>query len=88
MTEITRPRYTNRPFPSYRYVPGKAPHPTRDPDGHSYNKPPPLLVLFNEVTAFRSDVKAYFAGHSDTPAIIYLDTITVNQMDGQFLKIR
>ena len=29
-------RYNDRPFPSYRYVPGKAPHPTRDPNGHSY----------------------------------------------------
>ena len=38
--EITRPRYTNLPLPAYRFVPGKAPHPTRDPDGHSYNKQP------------------------------------------------
>ncbi len=44
--EITRPRYTNRQFPPYRFVPGKTPHPTRDPDGHSYNKPPVQLVSF------------------------------------------
>lgn len=25
-----------RPFPRYAYVPGRTPHPTRDPDGHSY----------------------------------------------------
>lgn len=30
-------RYSQRPFPAYRYLPGQAPHPTRDPDGHSYN---------------------------------------------------
>ena len=30
------PRYSDRPFPAYRFVPGKTPHPTRDPHGHSY----------------------------------------------------
>jgi len=30
------PRYTTRPFPAYRFVPGKTPHPTRSPDGHSF----------------------------------------------------
>lgn len=30
------PRYTARPFPAYRHVPGRTPHPTRDPDGHSF----------------------------------------------------
>lgn len=42
----TPPRYTDRPFPPYRYVPGKAPHPTRDPDGHSYNIHPEKLPTF------------------------------------------
>ncbi len=40
------PRYTDRAFPSYRFVPGKSPHPTRDPDGHSYNKPLEQLDSF------------------------------------------
>jgi len=44
--KITLPRYTDRPFPSYRFVPGKAPHPTRDPEGHSYNKTPEQLESF------------------------------------------
>jgi hypothetical protein len=26
----------DRPFPPYAYRPGRTPHPTRDPDGHSY----------------------------------------------------
>jgi len=34
------PRYTQRPFPAYRFVPGESPHPTRDPQGHSYNQSP------------------------------------------------
>jgi hypothetical protein len=45
--EIVPYRYTDRPFPSYRFVPGKAPHPTRDQDGHSYNKPPVRLAPFD-----------------------------------------
>ena len=31
-------RYSDKVFPSYRFIPGKTPHPTRDPKGHSYNK--------------------------------------------------
>jgi hypothetical protein len=41
------PRYTRRPFPRYRYVPGKMPHPTRDPDGHSYGREPPAIRNFD-----------------------------------------
>ncbi|UVT15269.1 MAG: DUF309 domain-containing protein [Nitrospira sp.] len=33
------PRYSTQPFPSYRFAPGLAPHPRRDPSGHSYGKP-------------------------------------------------
>lgn len=33
------PRYTTRPLPSYRHVPGSTPHPTRDPRGHSHEQP-------------------------------------------------
>lgn len=43
---VTR-RYSQRPFPAYRYVPGKAPHPTRDPEGHSWNKPMEQLDSFD-----------------------------------------
>ena len=44
--EVIQPRYTSLPFPAYRFIPGKAPHPTRDPDGHSYNQPLRQLVSF------------------------------------------
>ncbi len=30
------PRYSHRPFPFYRFIPGRLPHPRRDPRGHSY----------------------------------------------------
>lgn len=29
-------RYSSRVFPPYRYVPGRTPHPRRDPKGHSF----------------------------------------------------
>src|SRR5262249_51448551 len=32
------PRYSHRPFPSYRFIPGRSPHPRRDPQGHSYGQ--------------------------------------------------
>lgn len=31
-------RYSHRPFPPYRYIPGRSPHPTRDPAGHSFGR--------------------------------------------------
>lgn len=33
------PRWTEIPFPPYRYVPGQSPHPRTHPKGHSYGKP-------------------------------------------------
>ncbi|MCP3917570.1 MAG: DUF309 domain-containing protein [bacterium] len=29
-----------RPFPAYAFLPGRDPHPTRDPEGHSYSTEP------------------------------------------------
>lgn len=40
MGEQTPARYTDRPLPDYRHVPGRTPHPTRDPRGHSHGRPP------------------------------------------------
>jgi hypothetical protein len=42
----TWPRYTARPFPLYRFIPGRSPHPRRDPRGHSYREPEPRLAAF------------------------------------------
>ena len=39
-------RYTPRPLPSYRFVPGRSPHPRRDPHGHSYRQPESKLEAF------------------------------------------
>jgi hypothetical protein len=45
--DTTPPRYTDRKFPDYGFIPGKSPHPTRDADGHSYNKPMETLAAFD-----------------------------------------
>ena len=29
-------RYCQKAFPAYQHIPGRTPHPTRHPDGHSY----------------------------------------------------
>lgn len=48
MTEIPDPgdrgrrRYSQRPLPRYRFIPGLHPHPIRDPRGHSYEPVSPL----------------------------------------------
>ena len=39
MTSSSGKRYTQRPLPAYRHVPGKTPHPTQHPDGHSFGRP-------------------------------------------------
>ncbi|HMV57273.1 MAG TPA: DUF309 domain-containing protein [Nitrospira sp.] len=40
------PRYTDRPLPAYRFIPGRTPHPRRHPQGHSFEQPDPLLRPF------------------------------------------
>ncbi len=41
------PRYSRRPFPPYAFVPGRTPHPTRDPDGHSFGMQPDAPASFD-----------------------------------------
>jgi hypothetical protein len=41
-------RYSKRAFPAYRFIPGKTPHPTRDPDGHSYGRDEARIDTFGE----------------------------------------
>jgi uncharacterized protein len=45
MTENHPKRYApDMNFPSYSYVPGEAPHPTRDEEGHSFDEDDIMLV--------------------------------------------
>ena len=41
-------RYTDRRLPQYRHVPGRTPHPTRHPDGHSFEVNEPRLPSLND----------------------------------------
>lgn len=40
-------RWTEIPFPPYRYVPGRSPHPRTHPEGHSYGKPEEIHPPWN-----------------------------------------
>jgi len=44
--DATWPRYSSRPFPSYRFVPGRTPHPRRTSHGHSCGQPEPKPTAF------------------------------------------
>ena len=57
--DLALPRYSTRPFPSYRFVPGKSPHPRRDPKGHSYGQTEPKLLAFPPEEWERSDDYLY-----------------------------
>ena len=43
-----QPRYSTRPFPMYRFIPGRTPHPRRRPQGHSLGIPEPRPSIFPE----------------------------------------
>lgn len=58
------PRYSVLPFPSYRFVPGKAPHPRRHPHGHSHGQLEPKLEAlqpdaWSESEAYRYGIDLY-----------------------------
>ena len=47
-TAFSAPRMTRARFPSYRFLPGIDPHPTANPNGHSFRSPgtAPVLVTY------------------------------------------
>jgi len=56
------PRYTQEPFPAYRFLPFRAdiPHPRNDPQGHSYGEDDEYLPSF--VAADWRDCEPYLYG--------------------------
>jgi hypothetical protein len=54
------PRLAPGPLPLYRYVPGRSPHPRRDPRGHSYGRPEPKASAVDP-SRWR-DHRTYLAG--------------------------
>lgn len=55
----TWPRYSACPFPSYRFVPGKTPHPRRNPRGHSFGQREPELDALRPDAWAESDSYRY-----------------------------
>jgi len=53
------PRYSTRPFPPYRFIPGTAPHPRRHPGGHSYGHIEPVPECLRQDTWPESDSYRY-----------------------------
>jgi len=49
MSASSSPRYTERPRPAYRHLPGQTPHPIRDPEGHSFGQKEPDLPDLNNI---------------------------------------
>lgn len=50
---MERPRLLpDRTFPAYAYLPGRGPHPIRDPSGHSYHAQPVRAVASPECEEF------------------------------------
>jgi len=52
-------RYSVRPFPSYRFVPGKNLHPRHSPKGHSYGQGEHRPILLSPEQRSRSDDYLY-----------------------------
>ncbi|MCC7014652.1 MAG: DUF309 domain-containing protein [Planctomycetes bacterium] len=44
-----------RPFPAYAYLPGRDPHPTGDPAGHSFRSEPEPAAAYIEPAAWRDN---------------------------------
>lgn len=53
------PRYSSRPFPAYRFLPGQSPHPRRNPRGHSFGCPEPAPAVVTVQNWQRSDWYRY-----------------------------
>jgi hypothetical protein len=53
--KLSAPRYCQVPFPPYRFLPGRHPHPTAHSDGHSYHPPddPPAAVKYKHPDQWR-----------------------------------
>ena len=58
-TEVPVARYTQRPFPAYRFLPGKTPHPTRDKEGHSHGVEEVVLDTFSIQHWFECEMYLY-----------------------------
>ena len=61
MTDPEHRYAPTRPFPPYTYLPGRDPHPTRDPRGHAYQHEPENPGAYFEPERWREN-EDYFYG--------------------------
>ena len=54
-----QPRYSEEPFPLYRFVPGETPHPRRNPKGHSFGQQEPKPAAFEPALWRESKLYAF-----------------------------
>lgn len=52
-------RVSSAPLPTYAFVPGRAPHPRRHPDGHSYGRPEPKAAPIAPLRWWESPLYLY-----------------------------
>ena len=57
--DLNHQRYSILPFPAYRFVPGRFPHPRRHPDGHSYGHREPEVTAFSATSWTSSEIYLY-----------------------------
>jgi predicted Rossmann fold flavoprotein len=53
------PRYSAKPFPPYRFIPGRSPHPRRHPHGYAFSLPEPLPRDFSSDRWWQSEDYLY-----------------------------
>src|SRR5262249_8174574 len=92
--QLAVPRYSQRTFPRYRYVPNVHPHPIIDPKGHSYKKEeekpvylPPEKWKQNDLYLFGIDLfnNGYWWEAHEAWESVWLTT-QKHDLEGQFLQ--
>ena len=53
------PRYCRKAFPAYRFLPGRTPHPRRNPHGHAFGQPEPRPLPFEPANWASSEAYLY-----------------------------
>jgi hypothetical protein len=60
---MLRPRWLpEKSFPPYAYLPGRQPHPVRDPAGHSYHVEPMPVASMRRLCVMRDAPRRCFVG--------------------------
>ena len=60
MSQTPQRYLPERPFPAYAFLPGRDPHPTRDPRGHSYSEPESTPSIWRPAEEWRENHEYLF----------------------------